>query len=178
MTPSHDTHLTYDDMLRALVDRNDLGVDARAHLDSCPRCQSQVRRLAGRYERMGQMARSLAPAPAGPFRVPDQRTFGVRWQFKSALAVGLAGTLVFFFTVLWPHYFDSPDSLQTEFAQGGDTETRLMAQIDALVQDALPEGYQALAMGTDSDITDLSEDLIDWIVPSIEENAEESDPLV
>ena len=177
MSQSQDTHLTYDDLLRTLVDRNDLGAGASAHLDSCPRCQNQARQLARRYTRMGQLARSLAPGPSGAFRLPEQRTFGSRWQFKSAMAVGLAGMLVFFFTVWWPRFFDAPGQTPPDVAHSIEADERLMAQIDDLVEDALPEGYQELAMINGTDITDLSEDLIDWIVPSIDETTEEDEPI-
>ena len=177
MNQSQDIHLTYDDLLRTLVDPDDLGVEVRAHLDSCPRCQNQARHLARRYTQMGQMAKSLAPAASGAFRLPEQRTFGPRWQFKSAMAVGLAGLLVFFFTVWWPRFFDAPGPTSPDVAQSIDADEQLMAQIDELVMDALPDGYQELAMINGTDITDLSEDLIDWIVPSIDETIEESEPI-
>jgi hypothetical protein len=46
-----------------------------------------------------------------------------------------------------------------------------MAEVDALVRDALPVAYQQVAVVSEPI---LSEDLIDWIVPSIDE---EDDPI-
>ena len=177
MTTIQGNHLTYDDLLRTLVDMDDLDVEAREHFESCPRCRNQADRLAQRYNKMGQMARDLAPKPSSSFRVSEQRTTHARWQFRSAMALGVAGVMVFFLTVWWPQSMPVPDPASQNFAQTVEEENRLMAQIDALVENALPKGYQEVAMITDSDITDLSEDLIDWIVPSIEDSIEESEPI-
>ena len=54
-----------------------------------------------------------------------------------------------------------------------EEEAQLMAEVDALVKDALPAPYQRVAVSSEPI---LSKDLIDWIVPSIDEEDENIDP--
>jgi len=93
------------------------------------------------------------------------------------MAFGMAGVLVFALTVWWPKQFDTSSTPNQQMAQTIEEDKQLMARIDALVENALPAGYQELAMVTDTDVMELSEDLIDWIVPSIEGTMDEDDPV-
>lgn len=167
MTISLDQHLTYDELIRNLVDRADLGPDRQAHLQGCPQCRRQAEILDLRYNRLGRMARELAPGPTNAFRVPDSGTEKRRRQFRPALAMGMVGFLILGFTIFWPRFFDTAQ-VPPELAVGSvEEESRLMAQIDALVDDALPKSYQQVLAVSEPVLT---EDLIDWIVPSIEED--------
>ena len=62
--------------------------------------------------------------------------------------------------------------MRTFFVQNGETDDALMAEIDALVANALPAAYREMASASDSQSI---EDLIEWIVPSIDEE-EDLDP--
>ncbi len=177
MNTHSDTHLTHDQHLMALVDPTDMDADLQAHLQSCSQCQHQAQQLSRRFERMGQMARQLASEPSRPFRLPAQGgRKRVGWQFKSAMAMGLAGALVLVFTVWWPQRFNPTQPTPQQLAQQEKADALLMAEIDDLVNDALPKAYQELAMANDTGLSDLSEDLIDWIVPIIEEDDDPVDP--
>ncbi len=166
-------HLTYDDLLRTLVDKSDLGAGLLAHFDSCPQCQHQAQRLEQRYEHMGHMARKLAPSPMQAFRLPEENApITRRWQFKPALAMGLVGALILVFTVWWPTRF-KPTEPKYMTAQNMEEERRLMQEIDALVEDALPKAYQQMASISEPN---FSQDLIDLIVPSIEEDDKQFQP--
>jgi hypothetical protein len=54
-----------------------------------------------------------------------------------------------------------------------EEETRLLAEVDALVDDALPKAYQHVAVAAEPI---FSKDLIDWIVPSIDVDDAMADP--
>ncbi len=171
------THLTEDQQLMALVDPTDMDADQQAHLQSCSQCQHQAQQLARRFEHIGRMARQMAPEPSRPFRLPaKEKPKRLAWQFKSAMAMGLVGTLVLVFTMWWPRPFDPAQMTPQQLARETAEDAQLMAQIDDLVQNALPKAYQELAMANDSGLFEMSQDLIDWIVPIIEEDETLSDP--
>ena len=161
-------HLNYDELLKAVVDLGDLAPDRLGHLDQCPQCMRAMQRLEQRYIRLGHIARKMAPEPSQAFRVPRSSRPAFRWQFKPALAMGLAGAIILIFTVWWPQRFDTTQPDPQMIAATSDHELELMLQVDALVEDALPSALQQLASVTDSN---TSQDLIEWVLPSIDEEA-------
>ncbi len=163
-------HLNYDQLLQALVDTADLGDAARDHLEACPACRRQVKRLTQRYDRMGQMAKQLAPEPAHAFRIPAQQSAAKRWLLKPALAMGMVAALIMVFTIWWPQHIDISRGPEMRATLDRDMDDQLMAEIDDLVVDALPETYQELASLSDSQTSENLDELIDWIAPPLEED--------
>lgn len=162
-------HLTYDDLLRTLVDASDLGPEQHAHLETCHRCRKQAEEMKRRYRRLGQMARSQTPAPSRPFRVPAHQAPGSRRQFKPAMALAALGVMAFVFTVWWPRPADHTDAPAPMVASNLEQDDRLMGEIDDMLDNALPEAYQQLAVVTESHNVENLDDLMDWMVPSIDE---------
>jgi hypothetical protein len=160
-------HLTYDELLRTMTDVSDLDPDRQAHFEACHRCRRQAEDLACRYHRLGQMARTMAPEPSRAFRVPTRHTPTRWWNFKPGMALGVLGVLIFVFTVWWPRPSDYVEVPVHMVAESFEDDEQLMARIDALVDDALPKAYQRVAVASEPV---LSKDLIDWIVPSIDED--------
>jgi anti-sigma factor RsiW len=159
-------HLSYDGLLKAVVDPQDLADDLQRHFEHCPQCKHAARRLEQRYTRLGRLARSLTPEPAQAFRVPQKARPVSRWQSKPALAMGLAGALILFVTLWWSPRFNPSQQTPQMTAVNPEQELALMQQVDALVADALPPALQQLASVTESN---TSEDLIEWVLPSIDE---------
>ncbi|MGD9188888.1 MAG: hypothetical protein PVI89_11775 [Desulfobacteraceae bacterium] len=159
-------HLSYDELLKAVVDPQDLAEDHRRHFEHCPQCKHAARRLEQRYTRLGRMARRMTPEPAQAFRVPQTTRPVSRWQSKPALAMGLAGAMILFVTLWWSPRFNPSQQTPQMAAVTPEQELALMQQVDALVADALPPALQQLASVTESN---TSEDLIDWVLPSIDE---------
>lgn len=166
MNQHSSVHLQYDQLLKALVDTTDLEDEARVHLEACSGCQRQVTRLAQRYHRIGQMARKMAPEPSRAFRVPSHQGSVAKRRFKPALALGMIAAMILMFTIWWPQQYQSVDVPELVATDESDIDDPLMDEIDALVADALPAIYQELASVVESPST---EDLIEWIVPPIEE---------
>jgi uncharacterized membrane protein YfbV (UPF0208 family) len=159
-------HLGYDELLNAVVDPQDLAEDRRRHFEHCPACKHAATRLEQRYTRLGRLARRMTPEPAQAFRVPQQTRPVSRWQSKPALAMGLAGALILFVTLWWSPRFHPTQQTPQTVAVNSEQELALMQQVDALVADALPPALQQLASVTESN---TSEDLIEWVLPSIDE---------
>jgi hypothetical protein len=163
-----DLHLTYDDLLRAMIDPSDLDAARQAHLDSCRHCRGQTEELTDRYCRLGQMAREMAPEPRQAFRVPADHAPGRGWYLKPVMALGVIGALVFAVTLWRPFTRISPTPAPM-VAEKIENDDQLMEEIDGLVEDALPEKYRQLAaLPGDRSVEDLDA-FIDWVVPSPED---------
>lgn len=164
-----DSHLVYDDLLRAMTDPSDLDTTPQAHLKSCLHCQRQTEALTHRYHRLGKMARKMAPEPRQPFRVPARNAPIGRWHFKPGMALGVLGVLIFAFTIWGPRLTRISQAPAPMVAQNFKNDDQLMGEIDALVEDAMPAAYQQLAaLSDDRSVEDLDE-FINWMVPAPEE---------
>ncbi len=166
MTPFNpESHLTYDDLLRAMTDPSDLDTTRQAHLTSCGRCQRQTEDLTYRYHRLGKMAQQMAPKPRKTFRVPAHPAFIGRWHFKPGMALGVLGVLIFVFTLWGPRLTGNNHAPVPMTAQNLAQDDHLMQAVDALVEDALPEEYQQVAAVTDNQTGEDLDQFIDWMVP-------------
>lgn len=173
MTQHRSDHLIYDELLRVVVDPQDLAQDRRSHFEHCPQCKHAAQRLEQRYTHLGRMARRMTPEPVQAFRVPQKTRPISRWQSKPALAMGLAGAMILFVTLWWSPRFNPSQQTSQMVAESTEQELELMHQVDALVADALPPDLQQLASVTESN---TSEDLIEWVLPSINEDEATDSP--
>jgi hypothetical protein len=89
------------------------------------------------------------------------------------MALAVLGVMAFAFTVWWPQPAGRIETPVPIVSQNMEEDDRLMAEIDALVDDALPRSYQHVAVASEPI---FSKDLIDWIVPSIEEDDGNMEP--
>ena len=168
-----DSHYTDDELLRAVIDPSDLDPTRQAHLKSCLHCQRQTKDLTDRYSRLGQTAREMAPEPRKSFRLPVHDAPVARWRFKPVMALGVLGILIFVVTLWVPRFSQTPTPM---VAQNFESDDQLMAEIDALVENALPEKYQQLAaLSDDRSVEDLDE-FMNWMVPSPEETDDVEQP--
>jgi hypothetical protein len=109
------------------------------------------------------MAREMAPEPQKSFMLPAHDAPLRRWYFKPVMALGVLGALVFAVTLWMPQFSRTPTPM---VAHNFENDDQLMAEVDALVENALPEKYQQLAaLSDDRSVEDLDE-FMDWLVPS------------
>lgn len=177
MNSDQHTHLTYDEQLRAMVDQADLSDARRRHLDECEICRKEVDGLEKRFIRIGKTAEALAPAPKRPFRLSRETARSTRRGFNPMWATGAVAALLLMTVIWWPEQF-SPDHPPNNYAQNFTMDDltaqqlaedqKFMVEVNALIENALPEPFRELAASA-APPTDLDEDLINWIVPSIEE---------
>lgn len=158
-------HLSRDNLLIALVDRSDLSGPQSDHLKECPACQKELDRIALRYDRLGKMAAQLAPAPSRSIRLSQRRTSVSRYKLRPFIAVGVTAAIILLMATLWPRNpaeIPIPSSPQMVLS-----DRELMQQIDALVDSALPSAVLRVAAVA---APQYDEDLINWIVPSIQDD--------
>jgi hypothetical protein len=170
MKPNAETHLTHAELLAAAVDPQDLGPERKTHLTTCVKCSDRHGLFLTRLENIGRRAEELAPRPSRPFRLPESRTPARSLGFKYFGVIGAALAVLLAVLVWQPRLgIDSDASLMTQAALARDRE--LMLSIDALVENALPASYQALAF-VNAPFGNLDntagEDFLEWLVPDID----------
>jgi hypothetical protein len=160
-------HLSHDALLIALVDRDDLDTRQAAHLKECPACQKELDRLALRYNRMGKLAAGLAPEPTKKIRLPQRVSSASPYRLRPLMALGAAAAMVLLITTFWPWTVAEIPAPSSPVMVIPDRQ--LMQEIHALVDNALPPAIKRLAAVA---TPQFDEDLINWIVPSIEEEGD------
>ena len=164
-------HLTQNDLLKAMISQSDLPDDAAAHLQSCTKCKRNLEQITLRYRRLGKLASRLSPKPTRPVRIPDSASMASRRKNRSLWAVGLTAAVIMLLTVFRPlPFFNGPGNQagsppSTPTIQASLSDQELLFQVNALVEDALPQSIQQVAA---VDIPQFDEDVINWVVPSIE----------
>lgn len=172
-------HLSHDELLVAAVDRTDLPDGRKAHLEDCPGCQRELSRVIGRLTRLGRMAADMTPQPSKRFRLPEKSEPSLRWLIKPSWAMAVAATLLLGITIWHPQWLSGPDQQEVAVIDLS-ADRRLMVAVDDLVDNALPEDYQQLAALSDPlPLSDeyIEDDLLDWIVPPLDEEDYDDDSL-
>lgn len=169
MNQLSEKHVIDDDLLKALVDIDDLPPDQQDHVKACPACRSELARLERRYTRIGEFAKASAPVPSRPFRLPGRAHRPLSRRLIPVLAAGVTAALVVAIVIWRPGPFGTLSTPVPLTAQVLEDDRRLMKEVDALIENALPEPLRELAAVSEPPMN-LDEDLINWIVPSIEED--------
>jgi len=171
-------HLDQDELLLALAQSPELPASRQEHLISCQTCSQASVRMLESFDRIGRAARLMAPSPSRPFRLPQmEQGSGLTrrsWRFRlPVLTAATAAVILIGFALLWsgfPGLFDlqpfGNPAVPPTASYTLEQDRELMEEIDALVENALPPAFNALVATGDPE---LDEDLINWIVPSIEE---------
>lgn len=180
MNPStQNQHLSHDEILIAVVDRADLPADRLAHLDNCPSCRQELTRVTNRLTRLGRMAADMAPEPSRRFRLPERNAPSLRWMVKPSWAMAMAATLLLGITIWHPQWLSGPVKQETTVIDLS-ADRRLMVSVGALVDNALPDAFQQLASLSDPlplNDESVDDDLLDWIVPPLNEDNNDDDSL-
>ncbi len=158
-------HLNTDQIIRALVDPDDLTGDRKLHLQQCPRCAAQKRRLERAMTTLGREARRLAPRPTAAIRLPQEPAGKTRlpWRWLApSVALAAVVSLLLVFWMPLRHQPPPGSGFPRAGLQAVDDDV-LLSQIEVLVEDALPAEYAAVT-GLDDTSGD---DLTQFIVPSV-----------
>jgi len=168
LRPVTTSHLSEDEILVALVEPGDLAPARQSHLQHCNYCETARRRLERGLARFGERADQLTPSPLGPASLPDRpvriQTPGWDWAWKGISAAAAAALIVMVVNLL-PQLATVGPLYPSGVAGKGPVETeRLVGQVNALVENALPAGYVELTGGNGSLLDD---EFMDFIVPPV-----------
>lgn len=172
-TQNRSPHLTYDELLKAVVDTADLSAERQSHLKECPVCSEDFERASYRLKHIGQLAQRMTPQPKHLFRIPARQRAAPHWTFKPVWAVTAAAALLLAMTVLWPHLWPQrPTGPQTSrVAVEPLSDQQLMEEVATLMDNTLPADSQqmtALNATSELDESDSGDDFLDWIVPPVQ----------
>ena len=90
---SKEIHLNEDQLIRFVVDENDLTGTERDHLSTCPVCRGEKERFEQELTSLGRLAKSFAPLPKQKIR-PFFQVSRRSWSWKPLFAVGFAAILL------------------------------------------------------------------------------------
>jgi hypothetical protein len=169
-TIDREHHLTRDELLKAVVDTAELPGERQAHLAQCAGCQRALQSLENDLMQIGRRAQVLASEPARGFRLPDKQPGAAGRRSVPLLAMGAIAAILLVVAVWGPTWFFAKGPSQVA-SREAVADSELMADVDALVDNALPLPYKALAYVASPTLegeADFNEDLTDWVVPPVE----------
>ena len=155
-------HLAENEILRAVIDDSDLSDLQREHLTRCVHCRSSKAQLEAQLARLGQLARRYSPAPQRRITVVDRKDRSP--FFSRGFAFGAAAVAAAILVILGTFLIQNQQQANIgNSAQNMIEAQRLMTEVNALADNALPPVY--LAIVGDTDIS-VDEDFFDFLIPS------------
>lgn len=162
---SKDLHLNEDQVIRSVVDENDLPAAARDHLSTCLSCKREKGQIEQELTSLGRMAKESAPLPRQEIRLPFHKPRGL-WSWRPALATGLAVVLLIA-GIWWSSLVTtSKEKMTAQIILEAEKDRQLMAEIDALEEYVPSDFYPDISWESDPDYFD---EFLEFVVP-LEEN--------
>ena len=158
---NHDGHLNGDQIIRAVVDENDLTTSEQNHLSKCSICQKEKQEFEQVLIRMGDISQELVPTPQRTFILNSQKSrSSFRWQ--PALATGFAIVLLLM-GILWSPLFKGlQENGSVQIVQKMESDQQLVAEINLVEDYALPDRYLHIIGTSDEDDYDNYADYNDY----------------
>ena len=157
-------HLGENDILQAVIDDTDLSRLQQQHLQECAQCRSQKQRLANELTRLGQLAEHYAPELQRRVTMAEQK---VRAPFFNKGFAFSAAAVAAVIIVVWSTFLIRSQQQEQgrigNLAQNMVEAERLMLEIDALVDNALPQVYLDIVGETN---LNLDQDFLDFLIPT------------
>ena len=156
MNTAKHQHLNEDEIIKAIVDTDDLNRPQQHHLADCSHCRSRIEALSGDLSKMAQTRTSDKPGGHKTVSEHRQRIRGTTgWlPFGRRLATGLAvavACIIIGGLFLQNHL----GNRSLRIAQEMHDAEQLMRQVDRLVENPLPETIMTIsaegAVGNDED---------------------------
>jgi len=169
-------HLHEDQLALAIVDVGALPSAVRDHLSTCPGCQEKKRAFELEIETLGSMAHRLVPRPRRRVRIPEIKkpVFGWFSGYPSWRMASAACALLVVFFLGWNVYFKVlPERRLAGLEKEIQRDGQFMAEINDLVENPLPAAYRAIS---GEDYTEVDDDLMDFIIPRVEEDGSSPSP--
>ena len=158
---NHDGHLNRDQIIRAVVDENDLTTSEQNHLSKCSICQKEKQEFEQVLIRMGDMSKELVPSPRRRFILTSQKgRSSFRWQ--PALATGFVIVLLMM-GIWWSSLFKGfQENGSVQIVQRMESDQQFVAEITLVEDYALPDRYLYIIGTSDEDDYDKYDDYNDY----------------
>jgi len=169
MNPNTDKHLDEDQLIRAVVDANDLPAAVRTHLAECDQCRAGRKSFEKELMNLGQMAERLAPKPQRRIVLPAAKTKRINLSFLDwRNLVAAAATVAAVFIVVWGTNFvrDISEHRAAERTAERREAQQLLTEVNMLVDNALPNFYLEISGENNPDD---DEEFYQFLIPSTKE---------
>ncbi|MDM8552789.1 hypothetical protein QUF72_22100 [Desulfobacterales bacterium HSG2] len=138
-------HLDEEQLIRSVVDENDLSADVRNHLSACPMCQGKKQQFERELDTLGHMAKIFAPSPRESVTYSEKPGFFEKVGFYPLLRPVLAALLIFGIILPPALLTISEEERMARLVEEMENDRQLMTEIRALEEDALPDFYQDIS---------------------------------
>jgi len=172
MKNENHNHLSDELILRAIIDEADLNPAEQFHLSTCSICRKRKTVMEAPLIQLGQLAAQHAPDPKGYPSIlhnrPSRRVYG--WNFGWRPALASAVSILLIVAWAWGYgaaWFRGTERVDTARLEKIDDAT-LMAEVDALIDEALPETYRYI---TADDEPRLTDEFIRFVAPLAESDS-------
>ncbi len=165
MSDDKKTRCDIGQVIRCVVDENDLDGEQRRHLDECPVCREELRRLEGGLRRLEHTAAEYTPGPVRRPALPVEESaqphrpaFGWRLAWGTAFSLALVMLIA-----VWALFRGglSPESYQDVAREMAEDEM-LLAEVIVLEENPLPDAYREISP---EETSGIDEEIFDFIVP-------------
>lgn len=162
-----DTHLNDNQLLWAVVDEEELTPAAREHIQFCPGCAGALEEMRRDLEQLGDRAEELRPASTRRIVPPprEARKPPLRALWGRRPAFQLAVTAILVFVVLWwtGSFRSGSTGKSADLLPATWKSDPVMAEVDRLVENALPTTYRDISGESYSGFDD---GFIQFVVPA------------
>ncbi|UCD31519.1 MAG: hypothetical protein JSV38_12090 [Desulfobacterales bacterium] len=168
MNHEKNRHLNMDQLLKAVIDKEDLTLSMQQHLGTCPQCATAKEKIEQPLQALSQMAEEVTPLTMRSIVLPEKKT---GWQvlgLRPVLGIATAICLVVF-VVWWPGRFKPSHVANQQVVMNQELQEaeQLMIDVGTVVENALPQAYQDVLTVFE---TESEEDFMQFIVPVVGPN--------
>ena len=161
---SRNLHLDEDQIIRSVVDENDLAATVRNHLSTCVVCQVKKQQIEQELRSLGYMAKEFAPLPQQKVR-PFHKTSSL-WSWRPVFATGFAAILLIAGIWWYGLFTSSQEKMMAQIIRETEKDRQLMAEIQALLSYAPLDLYPDISTEFYDGYFD---EFLEFVVP-LEEN--------
>ena len=169
-------HLTEEQIIRSVIDETGLPRRIKDHLAGCPECREQKVCFERDLKALGDTAVQFAPHPKRRVVLPETREKSLGWfagHHSWALASAVCVVLVVFF-LGWNFFVRLPQERIAGVEEEIQKDGQFMAEINKLVENPLPQVYQAIS---GEGYAEVDEDMMDFVVPESGEKVSYFSPV-
>jgi hypothetical protein len=145
---SKNLHLNEDQVIRCVVDENDLPATVRNHLSTCLVCLEKKRQIEQELGALGRMAREFAPLPQREVQLPFHKPRSL-WSWRPVFVAGFAAVLLI--AGIWWYALVTPsqEKMMSQIMRETKKDEQLMAEIYALEEYAPVDVYSDIFAESD-----------------------------
>jgi len=173
MKVQKNNHLQEEQILWAVIDEKELGVDVRDHLLECSLCQAKVTRFKDDLQEFGQQARQAVPPSSRQFKLPVAKP-GVFSHIPGWLpvtaAAAITGFIVFFYFMGLQTMTPPSEVTTLQNRENIVEDETLMREISELVDRPLSNNMYEISGDDEEEGNTYDDDFLQFAVPDTQDD--------